>query len=394
MKIQITKSILALLLLIGVYANANAQQQLSETAQISVLTCSPGEEIYTTFGHTAIRVQDPILGIDQVFNYGTFNFDTPNFTMQFLRGKLLYKLGLANYDRFMRMYSRSQRAVREQVLDLNPEQRQAVYAELMIERLPENRFYKYDFFFDNCATRVRDVFERSLGKNLTWGKNEKVEGRTLRQLLDDHVSKDLPWIDLGMDLILGASSDVKANTSNAMYLPYHLEYSLASTQLSSNGKPKDFVSQTNILLDYPQSSSNSILSYLPLLLFGFLLVLRLLFYKSTGLHKLDGVVLFLFALMGIIMLIMWFATDHLACHWNWNVLWASPLLFVLAIQVFRKAACSSLLATIQIFLCLAVFVFFLVSWQIFHGVTLLFALYVLFMMLRYGSISLPRAMLR
>jgi hypothetical protein len=138
--------------------------QLSPEAEISVITCGPGEsELYATFGHSAFRIKDLPNKIDRVYNYGTFNFNTPNFYIKFARGKLLYDLRAYNFGTFLQSYQREKRWVKGQVLDLKHDEIQRVYNFLENNAKPENRSYKYDFFYDNCSTKLYDVLEQVLG---------------------------------------------------------------------------------------------------------------------------------------------------------------------------------------------------------------------------------------
>ena len=134
-----------------------SKAQLSPSAQVSIITCAPGDELYSIFGHSAIRVNDSINQIDLVFNYGTFDFDTPNFYLKFMRGKLNYMLSMAPYDRFLFEYVYYKRSVWEQVLDLSEVEKNNLFQALIINAEPEHRNYHYHFFFDNCATRIRDM---------------------------------------------------------------------------------------------------------------------------------------------------------------------------------------------------------------------------------------------
>ena len=136
-------------------------QNLSDRSVVSLLTCSPGTELYSIFGHCAIRIHDPVNEIDKIYNYGTFDFDSPNFYMEFIKGKLFYFLSVSNFTFFKTTYIRMNRSIYEQVVDLSMDQRQSLYQYLENNHLPENRYYLYDFFFDNCATRIRDAFVKS-----------------------------------------------------------------------------------------------------------------------------------------------------------------------------------------------------------------------------------------
>ena len=142
------------------FTSSNAQTIPVDNTTISILTCGTGDQVYAIFGHSAIRVQDPTKNIDWVFNYGTFDFDTPNFIPKFLRGKLLYQVKGSSYDRFLAEYQFYQRDVREQVLNLSLSEKEEIVEALKQIIKPENRDYLYDFFFDNCLCKT-SIFSKS-----------------------------------------------------------------------------------------------------------------------------------------------------------------------------------------------------------------------------------------
>lgn len=135
-----------------------------DSVRISLLTCAPGEEIYSLFGHTAIRYEEPARGIDRVYNYGLFSFNTPNFTLRFALGNADYRLGVEDYRHFAVEYEYFGRSVWQQTLNLTAEEQQQLITLLEENYRPENRIYRYNFFYDNCATRPRDKVEESLQK--------------------------------------------------------------------------------------------------------------------------------------------------------------------------------------------------------------------------------------
>jgi hypothetical protein len=140
--------------------------KLTNNAEISVITCGPGTELYTAFGHSAFRVRDTTIGVDKIYNYGTFDFDQPNFYGNFAKGNLLYFLNVTETSRFLRVYYHEKRWVKGQVLDLIPADTQKFYDYLENNTLPENREYLYDYFFNNCSTKLFDVVNDVLGTKL------------------------------------------------------------------------------------------------------------------------------------------------------------------------------------------------------------------------------------
>ncbi len=136
---------------------------LSDQARVSVITCGPGDQIYSVFGHTALRIVDPMHRIDRVYNYGTFDFNTPNFYLKFARGDLAYFLSVTSFDQFVYAYQLENRSLSEQVLRLNGAQVQALYNRVEANLRPDQMYYRYQFFADNCTTRIYDLLAQSLG---------------------------------------------------------------------------------------------------------------------------------------------------------------------------------------------------------------------------------------
>lgn len=300
-------------------------QQLSDQSQISLLTCSPGQEIYTIFGHSAVRVFDPALRMDSVYNYGTFDFKKPGFAIKFMRGKLDYELRVTTYENFLREYHYFERDVVEQIFDLSRADRQKIFDFLHNNSLPENRGYQYDFFFDNCSTRIRDLLEKELkGVNYEAINPKEV---TLRQQLDEYLG-GMPWTDFGIDLIIGARADQSSDLRKQMFLPDYLHDHLArTTYLSEDNKTELIASEYDVLSFDGKEVESFWLTPVVLLTFLVFLELVFLFWINNGLFLAiyDRLWFVLMALASCMIAFMWFATDHQACGNNWNLLWLSPL---------------------------------------------------------------------
>ena len=316
-----------------IFASAGAQT-LTDASVVSLLTGSPGEELYSTFGHSAIRIKDTKQGIDLVFNYGTFDFNTPNFYIKFMRGKLNYMLSVQRYDGFIYSFKYENRSVSEQVLNLDLKERNRLYQLLMENYKLENRFYKYDFFYDNCATRIRDILVKACDGVITFHYPEEWQnsGTTLRQLLDLFLT-DHPWSDFGIDLVLGLPTDKVAEPSEYMFLPAFLSQAFALATIERDGNDMPLVISEKKVLGRRQVERKKEF-YTPInvagLLFLFAAVLTFLDYK----RKLDSgwfdILYFgLLGLAGWIVFLLWFFTDHNATRENWNILWVVPLHFPL-----------------------------------------------------------------
>mgnify|MGYP006140516297 FL=1 len=302
--------------------------------EISLLTCEPGDQLYSSFGHSAIRVREiGSEGRDMVFNFGTFDFDTPNFYGKFATGKLNYMLSVSTYDRFIIEYDYYKRGVTEQVLDMSMDQKDLLVQHLDALYDPARRFYKYDFFFNNCATKVRDAFEIAIGKQLVWNDSVATEEKTFRALIDESVYP-LPWADLGIDLALGAVIDRNATEREKQFLPYYMEQAFAKATIVGDGPSRPLVKETRVILEYPDTEKSMGLMN-PYVVFWVLavvygLVTFLGFRKGRLFKGLDVGLFSLLGLIGVVVTFLWFFTDHSATLWNWNILWAFPGHLVLA----------------------------------------------------------------
>jgi len=291
---------------------------LSPLAQISLLTASPGPALYASFGHSALRVMDPVNGLDEVYNFGTFDFDTPNFYLKFLQGRLHYKLTVTTFWQFYYDYKAEGSGVAEQVLDLTHEEKVRIYDFLQFNRLPENAYYLYDFFFDNCATRIRDLVHNHL--NPVWPVSLSPPGLTFRQLLSPYV-EHTPWIRAGIDLILGLPADRVANAWEYMYLPDHM---LSAFEYASLQDGRRLVKETHQALE--QSYFPTRVGFLsPVVVGWILLVIGIVLHAKPKLVRIFDQVFFSFlGVMGIVIAFMWFISDHPATKLNLNLLWTFP----------------------------------------------------------------------
>lgn len=315
-------------------------QVLSERAEISLLTASSGRDLYATFGHSAIRVFDPMLGIDKVYNYGTFDFNPPGFYLEFARGKLNYKLGTESFQHFDRVYEYLERSYTSQTYNLSQAQKQAMYEFLERNNLPENRYYLYDFFFDNCSSRLRDLYEKVLGDSLILADPHRQTDSTFRDMTDIYL-EGRPWADFWIDLGLGSVVDVKTTAWDQMFLPDFLEIEMAKATVIRNGETVPFVSDQRLVRDMPSVIVPTPWYMTPLFLLG--LVLMLVTYltwpnlqNSRERYPWDGILYSLSGLGGIVVALLWFATDHTATAWNWNLLWLTPTHLIAAFYLFRK----------------------------------------------------------
>jgi hypothetical protein len=307
--------------------------------RISLLTCTPGKELYSSFGHSALRVVDSINNYDLVFNYGTFNFDDPQFIPKFVKGKLPYYVDTSSVDDFLYEYEYYKRGVTEQAINISCHEKKKLVALLFENIKPENKEYKYDFNYDNCTTRLRDMLEKAAGKQLETKNIVPNPGSTtFRHLIHSYLDKGgQQWSKFGIDALLGIPIDKKITNREAMFLPDYLLMAFDSSKI--NGQ--QVVAEKKILLNYfdAYKTKNGIT---PFIVFGILfLVVAVLSFATR--HKwslffkiFDFFFFFSIGAIGFLILFMWFATDHVMCKNNFNLLWALPTHLPIAFMLFNK----------------------------------------------------------
>lgn len=293
--------------------------------QFSIITCDAGEDIYTIWGHTAVRVVDSVNNTDIVFNYGTFNFNEPNFIAKFLKGDLLYFVSVNNYSDFLYEYQFEKRNVYEQVLKLSTAEKIKWYTALQENMMGDNRFYLYNFISDNCTTRVKD----GLFKNTNFQATSVPVKSYRSEVVSAPYKQGLPWIGLGIDLLLGAYSDQKPSDNQAGFLPF-----LLHTQIASTGR---LVLKENVLTyasEKPVSSNSPIYILLALLLFyAFCSKWNSLITQRIA-KVIDVILLVSFTVGGSLMVYMSLISKHTACHQNYNLMWMHPLYFIALVFYF------------------------------------------------------------
>lgn len=311
--------------------------ELTPNAEVSVLTIGPGVSLNDAFGHSAYRIKDD--SVDIVFNYGVYDFDTPNFYTKFAQGKLNYKIGANYYDEFLESYIIQNRTIKEQILNLTQDQKQQIFNYLSKNYEPENQYYLYDFFYDNCATKIKDVLVDGLKNDITFHTPEFFEDKTFRTLIQDNLNWN-SWGSFGIDLALGSVIDQQATKEDHMFLPENIHGFFGNATLN-NSSEKKLVKQERILFNKIESKSETNFFTSPLftmlLMSLIILFITYLDFKKNARTKwLDVIIFGVTGIIGIILLLLWFATDHKATANNYNLLWAFALNLFLIGHVLRK----------------------------------------------------------
>jgi hypothetical protein len=293
--------------------------------RFSLITCDAGEDLYTIWGHTALRVTDSLNHTDIVYNYGSFDFNTPNFIAKFVKGNLLYFISADTYQNFLYEYQYFERDVHEQVLNISNREKAKWYQALQTNMVGDNRFYLYNFISDNCTTRIKDgIFKHaSLNDSLINVPNYR------EQVVSPTYRGGQPWIGLGIDLLLGAVSDRKPNAFEEAFLPKLLYNRVANNP--------NLVLKTNHIKYQIKPVEKGIMPIyvLMVLLLVYILAANWNARPAVYLARLiDISLLLLFGIGGLLVLYMSQFSMHTACHENYNLLWLHPFYLIALVTYF------------------------------------------------------------
>ena len=310
----------------GVQAQTSAAVNL-DSVEISFLTCSPHDEVYSHFGHTALRLHDLRTGEDLVFNYGVFDYKKPYFVLRFILGHTDYELGVAPTKAFSRYYANWGSQVTEHVLDLTPQEKQNIITALRVNYLPENKVYRYNFFYDNCATRPRDIVERNLEGKVEYVSRTGYEP-SFRQMIREKTEK-FPWATFGNDILLGFKADMKTTQREQQFLPDNLRHDLDRATVNRNGERQQLVKERRELVPPGVQVMKQGFPLRPLVCALLLLAISIaVFVYEQVKHRIvrwfDVLLMVLTGLAGIVLFVMLFS-EHPCTSTNLQVLLLNPL---------------------------------------------------------------------
>jgi len=288
------------------------------------MTCAAGDVLYYAFGHSAFRVQDPVIGLDVVYNYGTFDFDKPNFYFNFAKGKLIYSLSRRSFENFLYEYELEKRWVKEQILNLDQEEVNALFIFFEENYRPENRDYLYDPLFNNCSNITSVILKEHYGDAINFNGDHLEKHYSFREIVRQFISLN-SWGSFGIELAFGGITDKTATVEEHMFSPYYAMYQLKNT--TKDGQP--LLKRERTVLDYPELNRNTTFMTSPLFWFLFMLLLvgaiTFLDWKHATRHRwLDFTLFFISGLSGIFIFLLWVATDHEVTKLNFNFLWLLP----------------------------------------------------------------------
>jgi len=334
------KKVLIVILFFLTIISKNLNSQSIQDTSIYLITCSPGTETYSIYGHSAIRVEILHLNSDIIYNWGVFDFNTPNFVWKFAKGRLDYLLDTSEFQRFMPEYFYEKRSVFSQKINLESSEKRVLLSLIQVNLLPENRSYRYDFFYDDCSTRIRDLIEKAVGTKLIYPPEEKRRMPSFRDLVGEF-QKSYPWLKMGVDLIMGTPGEVKANFRDMMFLPLYLQKNLTMAILNRDHKMTPLLSSRETLLEFdPQVVKKRFYAtpiFIFTILFIIIVVLSVLFKKIRIINILDIFLFAVFSVLSVFMIFFNFFSDHLQMKLNLNLVWFNPAVIVcLLYLIFRR----------------------------------------------------------
>ena len=337
---KIKNYVITIFLIISSLSAVNAQgNMLSDSATLSLITCSPGPQIYALFGHTAIRLVDPARGLDIVFNYGMFNFNKPNFYLKFIQGATDYELGAYETKYFLPEYRERNSSVTEQMLNLTTVEKQQLADALFVNYQPENREYRYNFVYDNCSTRPRDKILSVIKDKVVY--DYVSEPQTFRNWVGTYTGENT-WAKFGIDMLLGREADELSTRWSSMFLPEVLCREFGAVKIiAPDGTTRSLVNAEKIIVSRQDSIVKTNYLQLPItvtltvLLLGVLLIFyekrRKKYYKII-----DSVLLIVSGLAGVIIFYLMFFSVHPLVHSNFNLLWCNPLNILVGLFLWNR----------------------------------------------------------
>ncbi|HZK62859.1 MAG TPA: DUF4105 domain-containing protein [Puia sp.] len=318
---------------------ATAQNKTDScTLEISLLTCAPGTDLYSLFGHTAIRVRDRQRGMDVVYNYGTFDDSDPLFYFHFTRGIMVYSLSAETFNHFMGEYEYDHRAVISQTLNLSCEQKKTLYTSLRENTTESNRYYNYQFYNDNCTTRAGKIIVANSSQPLQFENILPDPRPTYRQLIHVYLDRQKQWWSgFGIDMLLGSHMDKKTSNEDAIYfLPDYLMTGFDHARTATG----PLVLNKQNILQFPESKTSAAW-ITPLSVFIFLFLFSILLsvisrnWTRKSLQIFDVVLFSVLGIIGLVMLYLWLVRIDIVCRNNINILWALPT-HIIAVFFLRK----------------------------------------------------------
>ena len=319
--------------------------------KISILSIGEGPSLVDAFGHTAIRIKDAELKNDVVFNFGVYDFNSPNFYSNFVKGRPEYKLGIQNYNNLIQNYIRQKRYIVEHQLNLDQNSIKIII-DLLVEKL-NDPYYIYDYFRDNCTTRAADIV---IDKTNNKFKDDKLESETVfsfRNLIHEKINEN-SWAALGIDLCLGAIIDKKINTRETFFLPENLMNYL--DLFEADIIKRNIIYSPESKISYQENLPSPLLVNLILSLI--IVAVTIFNFKRNKWNKSLDILIFLISgSFGILIIFLWFFSNHFAGAQNFNLLWAFPFNFTLIFAIYKTKIPNWSIGYIKLLIILIILLF-------------------------------------
>lgn len=365
-----------LMILLSSFITKAQQMTFSSSSVVSLITCSPGIEVYEKFGHTAVRVKDEINKIDVVFNYGVFDFETSGFYYKFIKGETDYQLGVYDTGNFLASYAQRNSMVWEQVLNLTEKEKGKLINSLLDNYKSENRIYRYNYIFDNCSTRPRDKILASVNGFVTFVEDSEI--KTYRNWIGPYVGSD-SWLKFGIDIIMGGDADQSASFSDSMFLPEVLMNELQTAEINDKTSgTRKLVSDRKVLINKSNDKETiPAFEVKPIVVSVILLIIGLIIsigdyikqqYQKPHTKLFDSIILITTGIAGVIILYLMLFSVHPLVQNNLNILWLNPLNIFLGVIMWfpRFRTPVFFYEIINIFLLVGGLISFALSSQVFN----------------------------
>ena len=333
------KGVLLTLILVS-SAPVAAQEDIPpmDSVEFSLLTCQPHDEVYSLYGHTAIRYHELRPGgLDWAFNYGVFDFKKPHFVARFVFGLTDYELGAYPYKYFVKEYRRFGSMVTEQVLNLTDEEKMALHDALAINLRPENKIYRYNYFYNNCTTKARDIIESCINGKVEYAGREDYTP-SYRDMVHS-MTRNNPWSRFGNDLLLGIKADWKTDLRQQEFLPGNLLYDFDHAQIYSNGSYRPLIKERRIAVPAGVQIIESGFSLSPLACAAILLAVGIVIFffewrKKRVFVLWDVLLMITTGTIGIVLTLMLFS-QHPTVSLNLQIILCNPLPWLFLWPVIR-----------------------------------------------------------
>lgn len=324
---SVFKFLIVFLFMTGIYPVLHSQPV---DTTFYLITCGTGTQgVYSYYGHSALRMKT--VNSDVVYNWGVFDFNAPFFVWNFAKGRLDYMLYPERFTGFIDNYFDEQRYVLEQKINLDSREKRELIELVNINLRPENIRYRYDFFYNNCSTRIRDLLEKTLGDKLVYPEADKSELPTFRDKITEY-QKQYPWYQFGTDMLLGTPTEQKAGFREKMFLPIEMMEELSASNINRSGVLTPLLDQAEVVLDFPVQVHKAKFWLSPIFIFSFLLIIVILvtsLLQTKVVYEVMDIFLFsVFALLALLMVFFNFFAEHSQTKWNFNIVWLNPFIIM------------------------------------------------------------------